>query len=54
MVRRTREHILETLSERLFASMLPAEWTCQRSQSDYGVDLRVEIFHRAEDGFMSS
>jgi tetratricopeptide (TPR) repeat protein len=43
-VRRTREHILETASERAFASLLPAEWTDHPIRHDYGIDLKVEIF----------
>jgi hypothetical protein len=41
---RPRGHELETSSQRFFEQHLPDAWTCQNEQSDYGVDLRVEIF----------
>lgn len=37
-------HDLETESERFFEGSLPDDWVSQRVSSDYGVDLRVDIF----------
>src|SRR4051812_45681114 len=45
---RTREHELETLSERDFSARVPVEWVDRAVLgSDYGIDRQVEIF---EDG----
>ncbi len=41
---RPRSHNLEELSERYFNSNLPENWTAEKPESDYGVDLRVDIF----------
>ncbi|MEQ1698908.1 MAG: DUF4365 domain-containing protein [Ilumatobacteraceae bacterium] len=42
--KRPREHVLETASERQFAVLVPDEWVIEHPRTDYGVDLRVEIF----------
>ncbi len=52
-VQRTREHILETLSERAFINGLPAEWTDHPNRHDYGIDLKVEIFDEIPGGDFS-
>jgi len=44
MPRRPRTHQLEALSQRAFASALPAAWTVSPFESDYGLDRIVEIF----------
>ncbi len=44
---RPRAHELEVLSENFFRQNLPAEWTCDKPQHDYGVDLRLGL---AADG----
>ena len=41
---RPRSHNLEELSERYFNENLPENWTTEKPESDYGVDLRVDIF----------
>ena len=41
--KRTRQHVLETLSERHVQQVLPAEWICRTIPRDYGLDMRVEI-----------
>lgn len=41
---RPRSHNLEELSERYFNANLPENWTAEKPESDYGVDLRVDIF----------
>ncbi len=47
---RTREHVLETMSERTFVGMLPPAWTDHQIRHDYGIDLKVEIFTAGTDG----
>lgn len=47
MPRRPRNHALETKSRRLFEAAIPDDWVVTEAGTDYGVDLRVEIF---EDG----
>ncbi len=41
--KRSRAHVLETLSRQHVESIFPAEWICRRVEGDYGLDLRVEI-----------
>jgi hypothetical protein len=41
---RSRSHELEEESRRFFVRALPAGWTAEAPEKDYGVDLRVEIF----------
>lgn len=41
---RSASHQLEEASERVFRNSLPRDWTCERSQHDYGIDLRVDLF----------
>ncbi len=47
---RTREHIIETESRRIVASLLPADQFVERDQTerDYGIDLVVECFDNGE------
>jgi hypothetical protein len=40
---RPKAHQLEEMSERYFRTNLPRNWTCQRVQNDYGVDVQVGI-----------
>jgi hypothetical protein len=49
-VARTREHVIETESRRIVASLLPADRFLERDQTerDYGVDLVVECFDAGE------
>ena len=42
--RRVRGHNLEELSERFVIQNLPTNWTSEKPEADYGVDLRVDIF----------
>lgn len=45
---RTREHVLETESERELRNVLPADWVIRDlTKGDYGIDGEVEVF---EDG----
>jgi len=41
--KRTRAHVLETLSRQHVESIFPTEWICRRVEDDYGLDVRVEI-----------
>jgi len=41
--KRTRAHVLETLSRQHVESTFPTEWVCRRVEDDYGLDMRVEI-----------
>ena len=41
--KRTRAHVLETLSRQHVESIFPTEWVCRRVEDDYGLDMRVEI-----------
>jgi len=41
---RTQAHNLEELSERFLNQCLPINWTSEKPEPDYGVDLRVDIF----------
>ena len=34
--RRTRAHVLETLSRQYVESIFPPEWVCHRIEDDYG------------------
>ncbi|WP_257455617.1 DUF4365 domain-containing protein [Archangium lipolyticum] len=47
---RTRQHVIETESRRIVASLLPAERFVERDQTerDYGIDLSVECFDAGE------
>lgn len=40
-------HQLEELSEKYFRNCLPRNWTCEKPENDYGVDLKVELFEEA-------
>ena len=50
VVPRTREHILETMSERALVGMLPGSWTDHPNRHDYGIDIKVEIFDPRDNG----
>lgn len=41
---RAESHQLEEMSERFLRHALPRNWTVDKPASDYGVDLRVELF----------
>ncbi|MGD0389357.1 MAG: DUF4365 domain-containing protein [Tepidisphaeraceae bacterium] len=41
---RHETHQLEELSRRFFTDSMPRNWTCDRPASDYGVDLRIDLF----------
>ena len=41
--KRTRAHVLETLSRQHVEPIFPTEWVCRRVEDDYGLDMRVEI-----------
>jgi hypothetical protein len=40
---RPRTHQLETESENFFRTQLPSDWTCERPEHDYGIDLRLGL-----------
>jgi hypothetical protein len=40
---RPREHVLETESEKFARRVIPAEWTTEKKEHDYGIDLQVEV-----------
>lgn len=42
--KRPQAHNLEELSKRFFRQALPRNWTSEKPEADYGVDLRVDIF----------
>lgn len=42
--KRTKQHILETKSEKYFINQIPDEWIYDRKTFDYGIDYEVEIF----------
>ncbi len=44
---RPRAHELEDASLRHFERCLPEAWTAERVRSDYGFDIRVDIFDRS-------
>jgi hypothetical protein len=41
---RPQSHQLEELSERFFRQSLPKNWTADKPLTDYGVDLRVDMY----------
>jgi len=41
---RPQAHNLEELSERFLEQALPRNWTSEKPEADYGVDLRIDIF----------
>lgn len=45
---RSDAHVLEEASERIFRSALPRDWTCEKPEHDYGIDLRVDIFENGQ------
>jgi len=42
-MKRTRQHVMEEESERIFRDSIPAEWIVRNIPTDYGIDLEVEI-----------
>lgn len=40
---RTRDHVLETETEKYVQRFIPSEWLFEKEKHDYGIDLRVEI-----------
>lgn len=41
--KRTRDHVLETETEKFVQQFIPSEWIAEKEKHDYGIDLRVEI-----------
>lgn len=41
---RPESHQLEELSRRFFTQRLPKNWACEQVVTDYGADLRVDLF----------
>jgi tetratricopeptide (TPR) repeat protein len=48
MPKRPREHVLEEESRKAFENVIPSEWTIQKQEPDYGIDLQVNIFENAQ------
>jgi tetratricopeptide (TPR) repeat protein len=48
MPQRPREHVLEEESRKAFESAIPSEWTIQKQDPDYGIDLQVNIFENEQ------
>lgn len=46
LMKRPRQHVIESISENTFKSLLPEEWIVRKIPSDYGVDLEVEIVEK--------
>lgn len=44
---RPESHQLEELSKRFFMQCLPKNWCAEKPASDYGVDLKVDIFEES-------
>jgi len=42
-MKRTRQHVMEEESERIFKNTIPSEWIVRKIPSDYGIDYEVEI-----------
>jgi len=42
-MQRTKEHVMEERSERVFKSTIPPEWIVRKIPSDYGIDYEIEI-----------
>ncbi|MGP8068590.1 MAG: DUF4365 domain-containing protein [Candidatus Bathyarchaeia archaeon] len=40
---RPKEHVMETLGDRTFATQVPAEWIYRKIEMDYGLDREIEI-----------
>jgi hypothetical protein len=47
-MKRPREHEIDELARRQFASTLPGSWVCRRMSDDYGTDFDVEVFRDGE------
>ena len=45
---RIDNHQLEEISVRFFNSCLPKNWTSEKPAPDYGVDLRVDLYHNLD------
>ena len=43
-MKRPRNHILETISDKRLRNIIPDEWVIRELSSDYGLDYMVEIF----------
>jgi tetratricopeptide (TPR) repeat protein len=41
--KRTRNHVLETISENYLRNQIPAEWILNRQEIDYGIDFNCEF-----------
>lgn len=46
--KRPRAHALESESQRAFENLMPTSWVVRPVESDYGIDLEVEIFENGE------
>lgn len=42
-MKRTRQHVMEEESERIFKASIPPEWIVRNIPTDYGIDIEVEI-----------
>ncbi|MHA7627891.1 DUF4365 domain-containing protein [Corallococcus sp. M7] len=48
MPTRNRQHVIEEESRRAFGNATPAEWVVRPQESDYGIDLQVQIFENSK------
>ena len=44
MMKRPAQHVIETISYRIFQNLVPAEWVIQDLKHDYGIDYMIEVF----------
>lgn len=47
-MKRPRKHIIQTISNKAFANIIPDEWAARELDQDYGLDFMVEIFEEEE------
>jgi len=47
-MKRPRQHVMETESERLLLQFLPSEWITREVPKDYGVDYEIELVDQSE------
>jgi len=47
-MKKTRKHIIQTISNKAFSSIVPDEWAARELDQDYGLDFMLEIFENEE------
>lgn len=43
-MKRPTQHIIETISHRIFEDLIPVEWVIREIKPDYGIDYLIEVF----------